>query len=582
MAVIYQGTPVSPGIALGRVKLLQRVHRDLPRHRPEDPEAEAEEFRRCYARAVEDTQALSRQARERMGEEEAGILDTQLAFLQDRESVEQPIEAAIREEGLNMAQAIQRVLGGIAQSFRDLEDGYMRQRAGDAEDIRRRLLRCAREDPEEGWHHLPPNTVIVADELAPSDTVRLDLDHVCAIVTWRGGYSSHVGIITRGRGIPSVCGLEGICRRLQDGQEVLVNGDEGTVTACLGEREREKFHHRQNWEREEHARLEGYRFAQSRSADQEPGVICANIGEQGQAALALQAGAEGVGLFRSEYLYLDSPSLPGEQAQFRAYREALEAMEGRPVDIRTLDVGGDKKLPCLPMEQERNPFLGCRAIRLCLKRPELLRTQLRALLRAASYGDLGILFPMISGLEELRRAKEQLELARRELEADGVSVPPVRVGIMVEVPSAALTARRLAREVDFFSIGTNDLIQYTLACERGNPEVEHLYNPCHPAVLRLIHITAQAAREAGIACSVCGEAAADPVLLPLFWGLGLRKFSMVPRAIPKIRGALARLDTRHCQSLAQKALACGEAEEVMALLRTDMEGREQTFGQRRN
>lgn len=344
MAVVYQGTPISPGIALGRVKLLKRTDTALPQSRPDDLTAEVEQFRNCHARAVEETRELGQQARERLGAEDAGILDAQLAILQDRESVERPIEAAITGEGLNMAQAIQKVLGEIARAFRSLEDSYMRQRADDAEDIRRRLLSCAMEDEEHLWDQLPEGTVLVADELSPSDTVRLDLDHVCAIVTRKGGYSSHVGIITRGRGIPSVCGLEGIDSKLQDGQEVLVNGDEGTVTACLGAKEREKFLRRQDWEREEHARLEGYRFVQSRSADQQQGVICANIGEQGQAALALQAGAEGVGLFRSEFLYLDSPCLPGEQAQFRAYREALEAMQGRPVHIRTLDVGGRQNL----------------------------------------------------------------------------------------------------------------------------------------------------------------------------------------------------------------------------------------------
>ncbi|OUQ79467.1 phosphoenolpyruvate--protein phosphotransferase [Flavonifractor sp. An100] len=570
MAKVYQGTPVSPGAALGRVKLLCRSRAALPQQPPADRAEEAERFRRCYAQAVEETRSLGRRAFKQMGAEEAGILDTQLAFLQDRESVEQPIERAITQEGLNMAQAIDKVLGEIAQSFRSLEDSYMRQRAGDAEDIRRRLLDCVLEDPDDRWDQLPPGTVVVVKELSPSDTVRLDLDHVCAIVTQKGGYSSHVGIITRSRGIPSVCGLKGIETLLREGQEVLVDGDEGTVTADLDEKERERFVQRRDWERELQARLEVFRYAQSRSADQVQGHIYANIGEQGQSALALQAGAEGVGLLRSEFLYLDCPALPGEQAQFRAYREALEGMEGRPVHIRTLDMGGDKELPSVPLDRERNPFLGCRAIRLCLRQPELFRTQLRALLRSASYGDLGILFPMISGLEELRQAKGQLELARRELEEEGTFVPPVRVGIMVEIPSAALMAHRLAKEVDFFSIGTNDLVQYTLACERGNPAVEHLYSPCHPAVLRLMNMTAQAARQAGIPCGICGEAAADPLLLPLFWGMGLREFSMAPRAIPRIRAVLAHLDTPHCQELARKALDCGEGEEVLALLRRDM------------
>ena len=567
MAQVYQGIPVSPGAAMGRVRLLRRAGHDLPIYHPADRRAEVERFRRCLERTVEETQRLRERSRARLGEAEGGILDAQLAFLQDRYSVVEPIEHAILQDGLNAAQAIQKVLGAIAQAFRALEDGYLRQRAEDAEDIRRRLLDWVLEGPGPGWSSLPEGTVVAAEDLSPSDTVRLDLDHVCAIVTWRGGYSSHVGIITRERGIPAVCGLKGICQLLQEGEEVLVDGNEGTVTAHLGQEERSRFVRRMEEERAQQTRLEGFRHLESRSADGRRCLICANIGDQTQGAHALDAGAEGIGLLRSEFLYLDCPSLPGEEAQLRAYRAVLEDMAGRPVYIRTLDIGGDKELPALPMEKERNPFLGCRGLRLCLKQPQLLHTQLRALLRAGAYGNLGILLPMVSGVDELHQAKARLEEVRHELEEEGQPVPPVRVGVMIEVPSAALLAGPLAREADFFSIGTNDLIQYTLACERGNPAVEHLYSPCHPAVLRLVDMAARAAREAGIPCGICGEAAADPELLPLFWGLGLRELSMAPGAILRVRAALAELDTDACEQVARQALECAGTEEVLCLLR---------------
>lgn len=568
MAVRYQGTSISPGIAWGRIVKLDGLALDIPQYAPEDRELEAEQFNRCHQQAVQETRMMLEQARERLGEAEAAILDAQLTFLQDEYSVVEPIRTAILQDGRNLTQAIDQVMREIADIFGQADDEYMRQRAGDAEDIRRRLLACGLGVTERRLDNLPDGTVLVAWELTPSDTIRLDLPHISAILTAKGGYYAHVGIIARNQGIPSVSGLETLLPDLAEGEEILVNGDTGEVFAQPGKAEREIFLSLRRRRQEEEEALASFRTAPSRSADGMKGLICANIGNGREAAAAVQAGAEGIGLLRSEFLYMDCAQLPDEETQYQAYRRALEDMAGRPVIIRTLDIGGDKALAALPMEHEDNPFLGCRAIRLCLSRPELFRTQLRALLRASVHGQLHIMFPMISSLGELRQAKSLLAQVRQELEEEGIPTDPVQVGIMVEIPAAALLADHFAREVDFFSIGTNDLIQYTTAAERGNPQVEALYTPYHPAVLRLIAMTARAARAQGILCGMCGEAAADPVLLPLFWGMGIREFSMSAGNILNARAKLAGLDTHKCEELAEQVADCGCAEAVKDLLQS--------------
>lgn len=570
MAVVYRGTPISQGVALGHVLTVKELFLNIPQQPPDDRVAEVGRFCDCHRAAVEETQSLLENAKICLGKDEANILDAQLTFIQDEFSVIEPIKEAIVEEGLNMAQAIDCVLSKISNLFRQADDEYMRQRAADAEDIRRRLLTHSLDLTEQNYSDLPPDTILAARNLTPSDTIRMDLAHVSAIITEQGGYYSHVGIITRNQGIPSVSGLNGILTQLQDGDEVIVNGNDGTVIAQVGTVERNEFYDLLRHQREEAKALERYRFADSCAADGTQGLICANIGNETEVSRVLEAGAEGIGLLRSEFLYMNCGQLPSEEVQFQAYRKVLEAMGNRPVTIRTLDIGGDKDLPSLPMEHEDNPFLGCRAIRLCLSHVELFRTQLRALLRASVYGNLHIMFPMISSLDELHRAKAILDRAREELTVEGITTAPVRTGMMVEVPSSALLADTFAKEVDFFSIGTNDLIQYTVAAERGNPGVEYLYTPYHPAVLRLIAMTANAARENGILCGMCGEAAADTALLPLLWGMGLREFSMSPGAVTTVRSALAGIETAACEALVPKILSCSQAKDVKELLQKQM------------
>ena len=571
MAQVYQGTKISPGVAMGRVRVVEKMNLELPHYSVTDCEQEVALFCACHDAEVQETKRTLQDAYDKLGERDAEILDVQLTLLQDEYSVVEPIKEAIRNDSLNVAQAIDRVMREIVSMFSEAEDEYIRMRTNDAEDVRRRLLTRALGIQVQNYSVLPEGTIIVAEELTPSDTIRMDLKHVSGIVTVLGGYYSHVGIISRNLGIPSVCDLRDAVNVLKNGDTVIVNGDEGAIMLDLNHVDLVCFKEMQHQKERENRELDAFRFADSRTANGDFGLICANIGSVAEAETALASGAEGIGLMRSEFLYMDQAMLPDEETQFQAYRKVLETMGEKSVIFRTLDVGGDKQLPSLPIGKEENPFLGYRAIRLCLDRQDLFRTQLRALLRASVYGNLKIMFPMISSLEELRKAKQLLGQARNELEEEGVRTADVQVGIMIEVPAAAILADCFAKEVDFFSIGTNDLIQYTVAAERGNRAVENLYSPYHPAVLRLIDMTARAAQRENILCGMCGEAAADPDLLPVFWGMGLREFSMAASAITRAKKSLSYWRTEDCKKLAERVQRCASKQDVLDLIHTENE-----------
>lgn len=551
---------------MGHIAVMRKRTLVIPDYVPEELEAEKTRFRAAHTAAVEETKALLESTKASNGAGQAEILDAQLTLLQDEYSVVEPILEKIGDERCNAAQAADGVLSEIAAMFAQADDEYLSQRTADVKDIRERLLLHVLEQERMHFDALPEDTILVAAELTPSDTIRLDLRHIAGIATETGGYYSHTGIITRNLGIPAVSGLEFDLDAIKDSACAIVDGETGRFILSPSEAERQAFLR----EQEELARvasdLEQYRTQKSCTADGIEGRICANIGTPADARDAMQKGAEGIGLMRSEFLYMDHEGLPDEETQFAAYREVLETMAGQPVIVRTLDIGGDKDLPALALPKEDNPFLGFRAIRLCLQRKDLFRVQLRALLRASVYGDLHIMFPMVSSLEELREAKAMLAQAREELLAEGEHVAPVKVGIMIEIPSAALLADCLAKEVDFFSIGTNDLIQYTLAVERGNASVEYLYTPYQPAVLRLIAMAARAAEDNGIFCGMCGEAAADPVLLPVFWGMGIHELSMSASSVTRARKTLAACHDGACRELVHKVLACTSSEQVKQIL----------------
>ena len=562
MSLTLQGRGVSDGLCMAEVLLFSKEKLCAPDVPARPPEEELACFEAAAARTRDRLQRFYNEASEKLGGKEAEIFDAHLTMLQDEYSVAEPIRQAIREEGLSAAKAVERQFDTLAELFESLNDELMAARAADARDLKEQLLRAVLGVPEQDISRLDRNVILLAEELVPSDTVKMDTGHVVGLATHIGGITSHTAIIARTLGIPAVVGLSGWEGLEAGGKRAILDGTAGTLTLEPTAEEAAAFARKKKQTEQAERELAEYRRRPSAPRDGVPVELCANIGTPEEAKTATSFGAEGVGLFRSEFLFMDRDTLPGEEEQFAAYRQALEAMAGKPVIVRTLDVGGDKKLPALDLPREDNPFLGYRAIRMTLKHPELFRTQLRALLRAAAYGDLRIMFPMISGARELRAAKTMLEQARAELTGRGVPAGRVRVGMMVEIPAAALMADQLAREADFFSIGTNDLIQYTLAVERGNENVAELYTPYHPAVLRLIAATARAAAEHHIPCGMCGEAAGDAKLAPALVGMGVRELSMSPRLIPRIRRLLSGLTLAECEGRARKLLEQPDEESV--------------------
>lgn len=550
----WQGKGVSEGLAMAQIHLFTPKLPEISRQPAADAEAEVAKLEKTLAAAEEELRGLYETAKEKMGEQEAEIFDAHLTILGDEYSVREPIIQRIREQKQNAAAAITDQFDELAQMFRSLGDELMAERAADAEDLKQQLLRiclgCGRQD----LSVLPGDVIVLAEELTPSDTVRMDTAHVKGIATRLGGATAHSAIIARTLGIPAAAGIDGWQTEALNGHMAILDGADGTLTVDPTDEETACYQSRKAQADCEAQALEAFRTCPSQTKDGAALEICANIGTPQEAQQAMKYGADGVGLFRSEFLFMDRDALPTEDEQFEAYRTAAQTMAGKPLIIRTLDVGGDKKLPTLELPHEDNPFLGFRAIRMTLSHPEIFLPQLRAILRAAAYGDVRVMFPMIGSMDQLREAKALLREQEQTLQAEGVPTGPVKVGMMVEIPAAAVLAEEFAKEVDFFSIGTNDLTQYTLAVERGNAAVAHLYAPEHPAVLRLIAMTAQAAAERHIPCGMCGEAAGDPKLAPAFVGMGVNELSMSPRRVPAVRKLLSELTMDECRQAAEKLL----------------------------
>lgn len=550
----WQGKGVSEGLAMAQIHLFTPKLPEISRQPAADAEAEVAKLEATLAAAEEELRGLYETAKEKMGEQEAEIFDAHLTILGDEYSVREPIIQRIREQKQNAAAAITDQFDELAQMFRSLGDELMAERAADAEDLKQQLLRiclgCGRQD----LSVLPGDVIVLAEELTPSDTVRMDTAHVKGIATRLGGATAHSAIIARTLGIPAAAGIDGWQTEALNGHMAILDGADGTLTVDPTDDETACYQSRKAQADCEAQALEAFRTCPSQTKDGISLEICANIGTPQEAQQAMKYGADGVGLFRSEFLFMDRDALPTEDEQFEAYRTAAQTMAGKPLIIRTLDVGGDKKLPTLELPHEENPFLGFRAIRMTLSHPEIFRPQLRAILRAAAYGDVRVMFPMIGSMDQLREAKALLREQEQTLQAEGVPTGPVKVGMMVEIPAAAVLAEEFAKEVVFFSIGTNDLTQYTLAVERGNAAVAHLYAPEHPAVLRLIAMTAQAAAERHIPCGMCGEAAGDPKLAPAFVGMGVNELSMSPRRVPAVRKLLSGLTMDECRQAAEKLL----------------------------
>jgi len=562
-----QGIAASRGIAIGPAFQFRRADLCFERHVVEDPAAEWARFEAALVMAQEQLAEVYAKAEAESGAEQAAIFQAHVLMLDDPELL-QAVRMSIEEQGLNAEAALGDAAEMYAEMLEALDDEYLSARAADVRDVATRVLRILLGVAEFPTAGLDVPSVILARDLTPSDTVLLDKSLVLGFCTAEGGATSHTAILARGLGLPAVVGAGPDVLDVPDGTEVALNGSDGVLLVApdaetvAGYRMRQMAVDTVLAKAREHARepaltRDGHRVE-----------VVANIGNVEGAQVALEVGAEGVGLLRTEFMYLEQAHLPTEEAQYQAYRAIVEAFSDLPVVLRTLDVGGDKELPYLDLPDEVNPFLGVRAIRLCLARPELFRPQLRAVLRAGAAGNLKVMFPMVATVTEVRQARAMLEACRAELLVEGQAVAErVEVGIMVEIPAAAVMADRLAAEVDFFSIGTNDLSQYTMAADRTNAELTALASGFQPAVLRLVRDVIAAAHAQGKWVGLCGELAGEPLAVPILLGLGLDEFSMNPPAIPLAKQIIRSLTMDEAREVAQAALSLDSAEEVRALVR---------------
>jgi phosphoenolpyruvate-protein phosphotransferase (PTS system enzyme I) len=517
-------------------------------------DAELIKLREAKAGCAEQLEELTERAKEAVGEEQAGILAGQRKLLDDP-AFYPKMEARVREKLESAPRAVAEIVSQVASMLEGMNNDYMKERAADIRDIGNRLLACLSPGQSRGFTGITEPVILVADDLAPSDTVQLDPALVIGFITRTGGATSHTAILARSLGIAAIVGAGEGVDGIEDGDTLVLDGSAGLCIARPYEAEAEQYRLRMQQDLERRQSLEVYAARPAMTADGARVELAANIGSAAEAETAVRQGADGVGLFRTEFLFMNAPAMPGEEEQFRAYQEAARMMEGRPVIIRTMDIGGDKELPYLQLPKETNPFLGYRAIRVGLVRQELLRTQLRAVLRASAFGTVKVMFPMISGLQEWRQARTILTEVQGELRQDSIQFDEkMEVGIMVEIPSTAVLAERFASEVDFFSIGTNDLVQYTVAADRMNEHVAHLYDYFHPAVLQLIRMVIVASHTAGKWTGMCGSMAGDPLAAPLLLGLGLDEWSMEASGLSRMKERLASLDRQECRELAKRIL----------------------------
>lgn len=557
-----RGIGAAPGIAIGPAVVLKSPGGSVTAPSvPADPEQEEARLRTAVAAVRAELTALREQTERELGVDQAAIFTAHLLMLEDPALVGE-VQRLIQAEGLTATAAVQRVVAELAATLAALPDEYLRERAADVRDVGGRLLAHLAGTASAELTLTAPAVVVGAD-LTPSQTARLPKDKLLGLVSGAGGRTSHVAILARSLGIPAVVGLGQGLAAIKAGDLLAVDGTAGVVAVNPAEPELKEWRARQAAAQVEMERLARLRSLPAVTLDGRRLELAANIGRPADVEGALSYGAEGVGLFRTEFLYMDRSELPSEDEQFEAYRSVVAACAPHPVIIRTLDIGGDKDLPYLGLTREENPFLGLRAIRFSLAQPDVFRTQLRAILRASAYGNVKIMFPMVATADEVCAARAHLEAVRADVVQAGVQVAErIEVGIMVEIPAAALAADLLAPLVDFFSIGSNDLIQYTLAADRHNERVAYLYEPFHPAVLRLIERTVSAAHAAGIWAGMCGELAGDPLAAPLLLGLGLDEFSMAAASLPAVKERLRALRYEEAQHLARIALTLPDAAAV--------------------
>jgi phosphoenolpyruvate-protein phosphotransferase (PTS system enzyme I) len=558
-----QGIAASSGIAIAKAFRLEEPELTVEKKSINDAEEEVQRFNAAVEKAKSELEAIKERAKEEMGEDKAAIFAAHLLVLSDPELLN-PIIDKIRSENINAEFALKETADMFVQMFESMDNEYMKERAADIRDVTKRVLAHLLGVQISNPSMISEEVIIVAEDLTPSDTAQLNRKYVKGFTTDIGGRTSHSAIMARSMEIPAVVGTKTVMKEIENGMTVIVDGIDGLVivnpsTEVLAKYEKKK----EDFEAQkaEWAKLVNEKTVTSDGHHVE---LAANIGTPDDVKGVLENGGEGIGLYRTEFLYMGRDQLPTEDEQFVAYKTVLERMNGKPVVVRTLDIGGDKELPYLNLPKELNPFLGFRAIRLCLEEQDLFRTQLRALLRASVYGNLKIMFPMIATLEEFRQAKEILLEEKEKLVAEGVQVSDhIEIGMMVEIPSTAVLADQFAKEVDFFSIGTNDLIQYTMAADRMNERVSYLYQPYNPSILRLINMIIEAAHKEGKWVGMCGEMAGDPIAIPILLGLGLDEFSMSATSILPARSQLKKLSKKEAESFKQTILSMSTTEEVV-------------------
>lgn len=562
MSSRIQGVAASAGIAIAKAIILQAPNLTIEKRRTSDDAAEYTRLDDALAASIADLEKIKAHALRKFGKEQAAIFQAHLLVLRDPEWISQ-VKEYVANEHVNVEFSVQTVSQTFIELFESMDNEYMRERAADICDVTKRVLAHLLGQPVRDLTALDEKIILVAEDLTPSDTAQLNKELVQGFTTDTGGRTSHSAILARTLEIPAVVGTNEATRSIHDGDTVIVDGLAGQVLINPSEQEIETYHEKQAQYSAQKASWAALAHEVSQTADGHQVELTANIGTPDDVASVLANGGEGIGLYRTEFLYMGRKTLPTEDEQFEAYKAVLEQMGNKPVIVRTLDIGGDKELPYLRLPHEMNPFLGYRAIRLCLDEQTIFRTQLRALLRASVYGNLKIMFPMIATIHEFRDAKAVLLDVKTELQQQQVAVSEtVDIGIMVEIPSSALMADVFAKEVDFFSIGTNDLIQYTMAADRLNERVAYLYQPYNPAILKLVQLVINAAHREGKWVGMCGEMAGDEIALPILVGLGLDEFSMSVTSILRIRSQLKHLSKQQAQAAIPEIMAMTTADDV--------------------
>lgn len=563
---MYKDIAGSEGIGIGTVVLIEEHEINIETKRVEETGAEIERLQNAIEKFVADTNAMAEKMDITVGKKDADILRGHIQMLQDP-MIEEQISALIISEKITAEMAVEQVLEQTAEMFSQIPDELLQQRATDFRDIKTRMLKILLGIEDVDISQVPAGTVIVARDLTPSMTAGINPENIEGILTEVGGRTSHSAILARAMEVPAVLSIENICSIAKNGDKVVLDGTSGEAILNPDDETVEKFKKMYSDYQNEKALLKEYAGKPSQTKDGVKVELVCNIGKPADANKAVECDGEGIGLFRTEFLFMDRDSMPTEEEQFEAYKEVAEKMKGKPVIIRTLDIGGDKDVPYLGLEHEDNPFLGFRAIRYCLQRKDIYDIQLKALLRASAFGKIKIMVPLVTGVDELRQVKAMIKDIMAELDKEGVAYNKnIEVGVMMETPAACMMADALAKEAAFFSIGTNDLTGYTMAVDRGNAKVAYLYSTYNPAVLRAIKRIIECGKKEGIMVGMCGEAAADSKLIPLLLAFGLDEFSVSATSVLKTRKTISDCTMDECKALADKVMACVTEEEVLEIL----------------